>query len=170
MDQINLWPQATTTRRTVSWTRENEGEGACTDLWEAGSRLIYFHKSLRDISANQPVRARLQSPGFPSLLGAVDVFSSEQCSCTPQISARSLSAMVLKWMVIQIPALAACRSYPRQGRTRGDAVLDQVHDPGSSPSSSPAAASPPTPEPSSSWKSVKKQTGSVLSKLGSEFL
>lgn len=128
MDQINLWPQATTTRRTVSWTRENEGEGACTDLWEAGSRLIYFHKSLRDISANQPVRARLQSPGFPSLLGAVDVFS-EQCSCTPQISARSLSAMVLKWMVIQIPALAACSSYPPQGRTRGDAVLDQVRDP-----------------------------------------
>lgn len=112
MDQINLWPQATKTRRTVSWTRENEGEGACTDLWEAGSRLIYFHKSLRDVSANQPIRARLQSPGFPSLLGAVDVFSSEQCSCTPQIPARSLSAMVLKWMVIQIPALAACSSYP----------------------------------------------------------
>lgn len=91
--------------------RKNEGEWACTDLLDVGSRLIHFHKSFRDVSASQPVRAWLQSPGFPSLLGAVDVFSPEQCSCTPQIPARSWPAMVLKWMVIQIADLAAACSY-----------------------------------------------------------
>lgn len=110
----------------MSWTRENEGEGAYTDLLDVGSRLIHFHESFRDVLAKHPLRARLLSPGFPSLLGAVNVLSPEQCSCKPQIPASSLPAVVLKWMVLHIPALAAGCSYHPQGRTRRDAVLDQV--------------------------------------------
>lgn len=92
----------------MSWIRENEGERACTDLFDVGSRLIHFRKFQECLS-----------PGFPSLLGAVNVCSSKQCSCTPQIPARSLPAMLLKWMVIQIPALAAgCSQPPGEDKKR----------------------------------------------------
>lgn len=66
VDQIHPWLQATMTRRTVSWIRENEGERACIDLFDVGSRLIHFHKFQGYLS-----------PGFPSLLGAVNVCSTK---------------------------------------------------------------------------------------------
>lgn len=47
----------------MSRTRENVREGACTGLLDVGSRLIYFHKSFRDVLTNQPVEHSCKAHG-----------------------------------------------------------------------------------------------------------